>query len=505
MSDLLRLSASEIAAQVSRGGLRASAVIEAALARIAEVDPQVHAFLSLRAEPARRRAEEIDQRVRSGARVGSLAGVPVAVKDNLCDQDGSATCASRILERFRPSYSATALRRVEAEDAIVIGKTNLDEFAMGSSNENSAFGPTRNPWDLDRVPGGSSGGSAAAVAAGEAVLSLGSDTGGSVRQPAAFCGLVALKPQYGHLSRHGLVAFASSLDQIGPMARSARDCALLFNAVAGHDPRDATSLSRNPRIELAQLETLPDDLRLGVPRAWLGEGLDPEIRSAFEATCASFEACGAHLVDLELPDPRHAISTYYILANAEASSNLARFDGVRYGHRAEGVHDLHAMYERSRGEGFGPEVKRRILMGTFVLSSGYYEAFYAKAQAARRLLRRAFDQALETVHAILIPTAPTAAFRLGEKSGDPLAMYLSDIYTITSNLVGHPAVSFPAGATQEGLPIGMQLCGRAGDERTLLALVQAHEGRHDGVGAARSAASPVTGLLGRGPAGERRR
>ncbi|MFN8548970.1 MAG: Asp-tRNA(Asn)/Glu-tRNA(Gln) amidotransferase subunit GatA [Candidatus Eisenbacteria bacterium] len=490
------MSAEAMAQAVRTKRLAARDLVGASFARVREVEPSVHALLSVREEPARARAAEIDARVARGEDPGPLAGVPVAIKDNIVDRGGSATCASRILEHFVPTYSATALARLEAAGAIVIGKANLDEFAMGSSTENSAFGPTRNPWDPTRVPGGSSGGSAVAVAAGEVPLSLGSDTGGSVRQPGAFCGLVALKPHYGHVSRYGLVAFASSLDQIGPMARNARDCALLLNAIAGHDPMDATSLCETPRVDLEALERVPSPMRLGVPRAWLREGLDDDTRRVFEEACTRFVGLGAALIDVTLPEPRHAISTYYILANAEASSNLARFDGVRYGHRSASAHDLDAVYEESRGEGFGLEVKRRILMGTFVLSSGYYDAYYAKAQAVRALLTAEFNRVLESVDAILLPTAPTSAFKLGEKVDDPLAMYLSDIFTITANLVRNPAVAFPAGQSREGLPIGLQLYGRPRDEETLLRLVRAHEQVYDGAGSAASSASPVTGPIG---------
>lgn len=488
----LERSAEEQAAGVREGAWTAQALVEASIQRTRAVDDALGGFLSLRPEVALEAAAAVDAARRRGESLPALAGVPVAAKDNLVDRGGTATCASRILEGFVPSYDATALARLRAAGAILTGKTNLDEFAMGSSTENSAFFPSRNPWDPARVPGGSSGGSAVAVASGQVPLALGSDTGGSVRQPGSFCGLVALKPQYGAVSRHGLVAFASSLDVVGPMARTARDCALLFDAVRGHDPRDATSRAGMAPFDSAGLERPLGATTLGVPRAWLESGLDEDVRTAFEATCRRFADLGTKIVDVELLSPRYAISTYYVVANAEASSNLARFDGVRYGRRAAAP-DLHGLYERSRGEGFGREVKRRILLGTFVLSSGYYDAYYAKAQAARGLLRRSFEDALARVDAILTPTAPTPAFRIGEKLADPMAMYLSDVFTITANLVQIPAVSFPAGISAQGLPIGMQLMGRPDGEERLLQLVRAHERQHDGAGSAASAGSPIRG------------
>jgi len=473
--ELLGLQAREIAAAVRSQRLRAVEVLKSYRAQVDSVEGGIHAFLSLCWDRAEQRARQVDEVVRSGGDPGPLAGVPVAIKDNISTRGLRTTCASRVLEDFVPLFDATAVRKIEAAGAVIVGKTNLDEFGMGSSTENSAFGPTRNPWEAARVPGGSSGGSAAAVAAGMATLALGTDTGGSVRQPAGFCGLVGLKPQYGSVSRWGLVAFASSLDQIGPMARDAADCALLYNIIQGQDPRDATSLRDGANIASQDLDRSVRGLTLGLPSAWLGEGLDPEVRAALDESVRLFRDLGVGIEEVDLPDPRHAISVYYLLANAEASSNLARYDGVRYGRRSPSAVDLDSLYEISRGEGLGTEVKRRILLGTFVLSSGYYEAYYLKAQRVRELLRRRFEAAVARVDAILIPTSPTPAFRIGEKIEDPLAMYLSDVYTTLANLLGTPAVSFPAGLTREGLPIGLQLYGRVRDESTLLRLVRAHE------------------------------
>ncbi len=486
------VTARALAHAVRSGELKAAAVVEASFARLSRVEPTLHAFLSLREDAARARADEIDRAVAAGRDPGPLAGVPIAVKDNIVDRGGSATCASKMLAPFVPTYDATVVERLRAAGAIVVGKANLDEFAMGSSTENSAFGPSLNPWDPTRVPGGSSGGSAVAVASGVTPVALGSDTGGSVRQPGSFCGLVALKPHYGHVSRYGLVAFASSLDQIGPFALDARDCALVFDVISGFDPMDSTSSPHECRIGPLALERPVAGMRLGVPRTWLTEGLDAEVVRVMDETECRFRDLGVDLVDVDLMPPRYAISTYYILANAEASSNLARFDGVRYGRRSAEARDLNSLYERSRGEGFGPEVKRRILMGTFVLSSGYYDAYYAKAQRVRALFKASFDATLNQVDAILMPTAPTPAFVLGEKTEDPLSMYLSDIFTISANLVQNPAVSFPAGASTGGLPIGMQLYGRSRDEATLLRLVAAHERNYDGAGSALAPGAPPT-------------
>ena len=456
---------------VRSGAIRLPEAIEQYLWRISLHNSEIGAFLHVMGDAARADAATLQARLDRGDWPGPLAGVPVAVKDNISVAGHPTTAASRILEGFIPIYTATAVERMRAAGAIVIGKTNLDEFAMGSSNEFSAYRPTRNPYDPERVPGGSSGGSAAAVAASLSLGALGTDTGGSVRQPAAFCGLVALKPEYGAVSRYGLLAFGSSLDAIGPLARTAHDCALLFNAIAGPDPCDATSRAGMATIDLASFAIDLAGVRLGVPSAWLVSGVDPEIRTLFDQASERFRSLGATLRPVELAEPSWSLAAYAILANAEASSNLARYDGVRYGHRATEVERLAELYTRSRGEGFGPEVKRRILLGTFVLSAGYYEAYYAKAMRVRARVRAAYDEALERVDAILAPATPTPAFRLGEKLDDPVSMYLSDLFTVTANLTGRPAVAFPIGCTRAGLPIGAQLFGRPGSEGFLLRLV----------------------------------
>jgi aspartyl-tRNA(Asn)/glutamyl-tRNA(Gln) amidotransferase subunit A len=408
-----------------------------------------------------------------------LDGVPIALKDNLAAAGEPCGCASRILEGYVSPFDATAVARLREGGAIVVGRTNMDEFAMGSSTEHSAHGPTRNPWDLSRSPGGSSGGSAAAVAAGVVPLAFGSDTGGSIRQPAAFTGVVGMKPTYGRVSRFGLVAFASSLDQIGPLARTAEDCALGLDLVSGHDPRDSTSLPEPPTRCREALGGGAAGLVVGLPREYLAaDGADPDVLRAVEEAARELEKAGAALREVTLPHTRHAVATYYLIATAEASSNLARFDGVRYGRRAPGASGLTDLYERSRSEGFGPEVKRRILLGTYVLSAGYYDAYYRKAQQVRSLLRRDFAAAFEGCDALLTPTAPEVAFRVGERTSDPLRMYLSDVYTVSANLAGVPAVSLPCGFAH-GLPVGLQLVGRAGDDATPLRLADAFQRRTD--------------------------
>jgi aspartyl-tRNA(Asn)/glutamyl-tRNA(Gln) amidotransferase subunit A len=462
--------------RVRAGEVGMAQVVDECLSRIESRDNEIGAFLHVMAEPARRRAESLQAAVDRGEWPGPLTGVPIAVKDNIGIAGHPTTAASRILEGFVPIYTATAVERLTAAGAIVIGKTNLDEFAMGSSNEFSAYRPARNPYDPARVPGGSSGGSAAAVAAGMALGALGSDTGGSVRQPAAFCGLVALKAEYGAVSRRGLFAFASSCDQIGPMARTASDCARLFDAIAAHDPRDATSLPDPAGSALAALEGEIAGMRLGVPAGWCDAGVDPEVRALFDAATERFRALGVSIEPVVLADPAWCLATYYILADAEASSNLARYDGVRYGRRTTRAASPAELYARTRGEGFGPEVKRRILLGTFALSAGYYDAYYAKAMRVRARIRAVYDEALERVDAILAPATPTAAFRLGEKLADPLAMYLSDLFTVTANLTGRPAVAFPVGRTREGLPVGAQLLGPPRGEGRLLRLVDRFTG-----------------------------
>ena len=426
----------------------------------------MHAYISLDEEGALRKAEEVDARVARGEEVGVLAGVPVAVKDNICIKGMRTTCASKILENFVSPYDATVVEKLKAADAVFLGKTNLDEFAMGSSTENSYFGPTRNPHDPERVPGGSSGGSAAALAAGEAVLALGSDTGGSIRQPASFCGVVGLKPTYGRVSRYGLVAFASSLDQIGPMAKNVKDTALLLNVISGYDPRDSTSAPVEVPDFTKALDEGIEGIRIGLPREYFAEGLEDEVREKVLEAVDILKGEGAEVVEVSLPHTKYAIATYYIVAPAEASSNLARYDGVKYGFRAEG-RDLYEMYCNTRSQGFGEEVKRRIMLGTYTLSAGYYEAYYLKALKVRTLIKQDFEEAFETCDLLATPTSPTVAFRLGEKVADPLTMYLSDVYTVSVNLAGLPGISVPCGSS-DGLPVGLQLIGRPFDEETLL-------------------------------------
>ncbi len=437
-----------------------------------QLNGELNSFLTIEREYALRRADKVEN---SSKENQSLRGVAIAVKDNICTKFAQTSCGSRILGDYKPQYNATAVEKLLNAGAVIVGKTNMDEFAMGSSNENSAFGTVKNPWDLSRVPGGSSGGSAVAVASGVVRASLGSETGGSVRQPAAFCGIVGLKPTYGRISRFGLVAFASSLDQIGIFGKTSKDAAEVLGVIAGRDKNDSTSADVAVSDYVAELENDVKGRRIGVPRALFGEGLDAEVRDSVEKAIENYRSLGAEIVDVDLPHSKYSIAVYYILATAEASSNLARFDGVRYGFRAEGARNLREMYEKTREEGFGAEVKRRIMLGTYVLSSGYYEAYYSKAQKVRTLLKRDFLNAFEKCDAILTPTAPTTAFRIGEKSDDPLAMYLSDIYTASANLAGIPGISVPCGLSSEGLPIGLQLVGRNWSENVLLNLANVYE------------------------------
>jgi aspartyl-tRNA(Asn)/glutamyl-tRNA(Gln) amidotransferase subunit A len=453
----------------------ATAVAEDCLARIASEDPKIHAYLSVDRDFALAQAARIDDIAAKGETLPPLAGVPIGIKDVLTLEGFPATAGSKILEGYRPPYTATAVRRLSEAGAVFPGKLNCDEFAMGSSNENSAYGPVHNPHDLDRVPGGSSGGSAAAVAAGMAVATLGTDTGGSIRQPASFCGVVGVLPTYGRVSRYGLIAFASSLDRIGPFAANVRDAAKVLGVIAGYDPMDATSSPLPVPDYSADLDTGVAGMKLGVPAEYFAEGLDPEVRTAIEAGIEKLRAAGAEIRPISLPHTRYAIPTYYVIATAEASSNLARFDGVRYGLRAPQSDTLASMYRRTRDLGFGAEVKRRILLGTYVLSHGYYDAYYRKAQQVRRLLAEDFLAAFREVDAIVTPTAPTPAFRLGEKSDDPVAMYLADIYTVTASLAGICGVSVPCGQSRAGLPIGMQILGRHFGEATVFRVGQALE------------------------------
>jgi len=449
-------------------------LVDAYLEAVDRLDGQVRAYLTVTADLARARARELDDRLARGEPLPPLGGLPVALKDNLCTRGVRTTCGSRILEPFVPPYDATAVRRLVEAGAVVLGKTNLDEFAMGSSTENSGFFPTRNPWKLDHVPGGSSGGSAAAVAAGEALAALGSDTGGSIRQPAALCGVVGLKPTYGRVSRYGLVAFASSLDQIGPITLDVRDCALVLQAISGRDPHDSTSVDVPVPDFAAALEGGVEGLRVGVPSEFFGEGLQPEVREAVLQAVRVLEGLGARVEEVTLPTLEYALPTYYLIACAEASSNLARYDGVAYGYRSPRAEDLYTLYARTRAEGFGPEVKRRIMLGTFALSAGYYEGFYKKAQQVRTLVRRDFERCFQRVDVLATPTSPVAGFRLGERTADPLQMYLADVYTIPVNLAGLPGISVPCGFV-DGLPVGLQLVGRPFDEATVLRAAYAYE------------------------------
>ncbi len=461
--------------EIVSGSRRAADLTEGYLEQIAARDPEIHAYLSVAAESARHTAANVDAAARRGDPLGPLAGVPLGIKDVIAVEGMPATAGSRILESYTPPYTATAVRRLKAAGAVLLGKLNCDEFAMGSSNENSAYGPVHNPAALDRVPGGSSGGSAAAVAAGLAAGTLGTDTGGSIRQPASFCGVVGVLPTYGRVSRYGLIAFASSLDRIGPLAHTVEDAATLLGVIAGHDPLDATSSELPVPDYAAECQQPVEGLRVGVPAEYFADGLDPEVRAAVERAIEALRTQGAVVQPVSLPHTRYAVPTYYVLATAEASANLERFDGVRYGYRAPEAKTLSAMYRETRERGFGAEVKRRILLGTYVLSAGYYDAYYRKAQKVRRLLTEDFLKAFAEVDVIVTPTAPTPAFRIGEKADDPVSMYLADIYTVTASLAGICGVSVPAGTSSEGLPIGAQILGRHFDESTVLRAARAVE------------------------------
>ncbi len=465
----------DIHRRYATGEATPSQICQAALDRVDQQNGRLNALLTVTRDEALAAAAAMDSTIQAQLDRQPLAGIPVVLKDNLCTAGIRTTCGSRMLGNYVPPYSATVVRQLEAAGAILIGKANLDEYAMGGSTEHSAFGPSRNPWNDAYVPGGSSGGSAVAVASGMVPVSLGSDTGGSIRQPASFCGLVGLKPTYGRVSRYGLVAFASSLDQIGPFAWSVRDAARLLGVIAGHDPHDATSANEPVPDYLASLTGDLTGIRLGVPPECFGEGLDPEVRAHVEAGIERLAKRGASIVEVRLPHMRHVIAVYYIIATAEASSNLARFDGVRYGYRTSDARSLSELYRRTRDEGFGAEVKRRIMLGTFVLSSGYYDAYYEKAQRVRAMLRDDFTRAFASCDAIVTPTAPTPPFRIGEKSAGPLEMYLGDIYTVTINLAGLPAVNVPCGLSRERLPIGMQLIGPSFDEARLLNIASVAE------------------------------
>ena len=454
-------------------------ITRSVLRRIEAVEERVKAYVQVMPEAALAQAKAVDEEIARGNSISTLAGIPLALKDLLCTQGAATTCSSRILRNFIPPYDATVVRRLKEEKAVFLGKTNMDEFAMGSSTENSGFFTTRNPWDLDRVPGGSSGGSAAAVAAGEAIAALGSDTGGSIRQPASLCGVTGMKPTYGRVSRFGLVAFASSLDQIGPFSQDVEDCAVLLNAICGHDPQDSTSV--NMAVPDFTRSLLPEvrGFRLGVPAEYFVEGTEPGVKASIEKAIGVLEELGAGCEEVSLPHTEYAVAVYYLVATAEASSNLARYDGVKYGYRSPRPGDLLDMYSSTRAEGFGAEVKRRIMLGTYALSSGYYDAYYLKAQKVRTLIRQDFDQAFQRFDVLITPTAPTPAFRIGEKMDDPLQMYLSDIFTIPVNLAGIAGISIPCGLTGNSLPIGLQVIAGPFEEGKVLQTAFAYEQNTD--------------------------
>ncbi|MCX4270151.1 MAG: Asp-tRNA(Asn)/Glu-tRNA(Gln) amidotransferase subunit GatA [Lachnospiraceae bacterium] len=466
----MEFTALELAKKIHKREISVREAVEAAFKRIEEKEAVLHGYITLDREGALKRAELVQKQIDSGEQTGILAGVPVAVKDNICTKGIRTTCASKILENFVPTYSAEAVFNLEKAGTIVIGKTNMDEFAMGSTTETSYYGVTRNPWKIGHVPGGSSGGSCAAVAAGECSFALGSDTGGSIRQPSSFCGVTGLKPTYGTVSRYGLIAYGSSLDQIGPIARDVSDCAAVLEVIASYDPKDSTSVKRK-QGEYRFMQALVEDvagLRIGIPRDYFGEGLDPEVKAAILQAVRVLEERGALVEEFDLSFVEYAIPAYYVIASAEASSNLARFDGVKYGYRAEEYKGLHQMYKKTRSEGFGTEVKRRIMLGSFVLSSGYYEAYYQKALKTKALIKQAFDRAFAQFDLIVAPAAPTTAPKLGESLADPLKMYLGDIYTISANLAGLPGISVPCGRDAKGLPIGMQLIGNCFEEDKII-------------------------------------
>jgi len=466
----------QVSAALASGELTAGALARDVLDACAAENERLGAYVTIDREGALAAARASDERRAQGASRGPLDGVPVAVKDILVTEGLRTTACSRILGDFIPPYQGTVARKLAEAGAVVVGKTSCDEFAMGSSNENSAFGVVRNPWDETRIPGGSSGGSAAAVAADLCTVALGTDTGGSIRQPASLCGIVGIKPTYGRVSRYGVIAFASSLDQVGPMGRSVADCATLLEAISGHDPRDATSADRPVPVFSDAVRRGVSGLKLGVPKEYFVEGMDPEVEASVREAIASLEAAGAEVVEISLPHTEYALSTYYLIATAEASSNLARFDGVRYGARVDEAGGLGELYAKTRVRGFGAEVRRRIMLGTFVLSAGYYDAYYLKAQRVRTLIRRDFEAAFERVDAIVTPTSPTTAFAIGDRVEDPLSMYLADIFTLSCNLAGLPGMSVPCGLSSGGLPIGLQILGRPWDEETVVAIGGAYEG-----------------------------
>lgn len=466
--ELHRLTIHQLNEMLIRKEVSSLEVTQALVDRIEKINDRINAYLTLTREDALEQARRADEMITKGKKPSELSGIPLAIKDILCTQGVRTTCGSGILANYIPPYDATVIQRLKAQEAVLLGKTNMDEFAMGSSTENSYFGPTKNPWALDRVPGGSSGGSAAAVAADACIGALGSDTGGSIRQPASFCGIVGLKPTYGRVSRYGLVAFASSLDQVGPLAKDIEDCAILMNTICGFDPRDSTSVNVEvPDFKRALVRDVRG-MRIGIPREYFIEGMDSDVENAIENSIGLFKKWGATCSEISLPHTDYALAAYYIICTAEASSNLARYDGVRYGHRTGGYKGIVDMYRKTRTEGFGPEVKRRIMLGTYALSAGYYEAYYRKAAQVRTLVKQEFDEAFKDIDVVLTPNSPTPAFQIGEKTADPLQMYLMDVFTIPVNMAGIPGISIPCGFSRQGLPIGLQLLGRPFDEETII-------------------------------------
>ena len=466
--DIMSLTAVETGKKIKDGEISVREVVNAAFARIDKVESDVHSYVTTDRERALKRADEVQRMINTGVLTGPLAGVPVAIKDNMCTEGLRTTCSSRILENFQPTFTAEAVKNLEKAGAVIIGKTNMDEFAMGSTTETSYYGETKNPWNLNHVPGGSSGGSCAAVAAEECAYALGSDTGGSIRQPSSFCGVVGIKPTYGTVSRYGLIAYGSSLDQIGPIAKDVADCATILETIASYDPKDSTSVKRETYDFTSALVEDVKGLRIGIPNDYFGEGLDAEVKAQIFKAIKVLEEKGAVVERFDLSLVKYAIPAYYVIASAEASSNLSRFDGVKYGYRTTGYTDLHNMYKKTRSEGFGAEVKRRIMLGSFVLSSGYYDAYYLKALRTKALIKEAFDKAFAKYDVIVAPAAPTTAPELGKSLNDPIQMYLGDIYTIAVNLAGLPGISIPVGTDAKGLPIGMQIIGNCFDENTII-------------------------------------
>lgn len=473
--DLMSLTAVELGKKIASGEVTSVEATKAALDRMEQLEKEYNSFVTIDREAALAQAEEVQKKIDAGELSGPLAGVPVAIKDNMCINGMLTTCSSKILSNFKPTFTAEAVIQLQKAGAVIVGKTNMDEFAMGSTTETSYYGATKNPWDTNRVPGGSSGGSAAAVAAEEVPYALGSDTGGSIRQPAAFCGVTGIKPTYGRVSRYGLIAYGSSLDQIGPLAKDVTDCATVLEIISTHDSKDSTSVDRADTDFTSALVDDVKGMKIGIPRDYFGEGIDPDVKEQVLAAAKTLEEKGAIVEEFDLSLVEYAIPAYYIIASAEASSNLERFDGVKYGYRTAEYTDLHNMYKKTRSEGFGPEVKRRIMLGSFVLSSGYYDAYYIKALRTKALIKQAFDKAFEKYDVILGPVAPTTALKIGESLSDPLKMYLGDIYTVSVNLAGLPGISLPCGFDRDGMPVGMQLLAKPFDEKTIIRAAYAFE------------------------------